>query len=147
MVFMKYCDGGSFSGNNATVNSYNNHPLYFRGFKILQAMRDDLFNNRGLKVRIRSFPPFGFSWNSYFVSDRLFELQQFATDAVISGCSAGGLATFLHLDWWKANLANNTHVAGMPDSGFFLDFESPRQRFETTLYSQSLYKNVKYLSF
>ena len=51
-VLMKYCDGGSFSGNNATVNSYNNQTLYFRGFRILQAIREDLFNNKGLKVRV-----------------------------------------------------------------------------------------------
>ena len=45
-----------------------------------------------------------------------------ATDAVISGCSAGGLATFLHTDQWCDALPNAKCV-GMPDSGFFLDYQ------------------------
>jgi len=106
IVFLRYCDGGSFSGNNATATYFNNTFLYFRGFSLLQAMHQDLFNNRGL---------------------------QFATDAVISGCSAGGLATFLHLDWWKMNLAHHTHVVGFIDSGFFLDYESSTQQFHSNM--------------
>ena len=58
-----------------------------------------------------------------------------ATDVVISGCSAGGLATFLHCDHWAAAIDKATtaetgagaKVACMPDSGFFLDEErSPK---------------------
>ena len=30
-VFLRYCDGGSFSGNNETVATYKNTSLYFRG--------------------------------------------------------------------------------------------------------------------
>merc|ERR1712190_505245 len=48
-----------------------------------------------------------------------------ATDVVVSGCSAGGLATFLHCDHWAAAIKQATDgvakVACMPDSGFFLD--------------------------
>jgi len=48
-----------------------------------------------------------------------------ATDVIVSGCSAGGLATFLHCDHWAAAIAtattNTAKVACMPDSGFFLD--------------------------
>ena len=47
-----------------------------------------------------------------------------STDVVISGCSAGGLATFLHVDNWADRLAAaapTAKVRGMPDSGFFLD--------------------------
>jgi len=106
MVYMKYCDGGSFSGDNATITRWNNHPLFFRGRRILQAMRDDLFNTKDLKS---------------------------ATDVVISGCSAGGLATFLHLDWWRDVLPTSTHVVGMPDSGFFLDYENPIKRYHSSM--------------
>jgi len=42
---------------------------------------------------------------------------------VIGGCSAGGLATYLHLDWWAAGIPNAV-TRGMPDSGFFLDYDS-----------------------
>ena len=44
---------------------------------------------------------------------------------MVSGCSAGGLATFLHCDNWANLIAGNgknTKVACMPDSGLFLDF-------------------------
>jgi len=106
MLYLKYCDGGSFSGNNATVNYYGAAPLYFRGFLILQAMHSDLFTHKALNT---------------------------ATDVVISGCSAGGLATYLHLDWWRNNLPNSTYVVGLPDSGFFLDFESPVKKYHSAM--------------
>jgi len=97
-VYLKYCDGGSFSGNNESAADYNGAKLYFRGIRILTAMFQDLFRNRRLSG---------------------------ATDVVVSGCSAGGLATYLHLDWWRTNLPSNIRVVGMPDSGFFRDFEGP----------------------
>jgi STAM-binding protein len=52
-----------------------------------------------------------------------------ATDVVVSGCSAGGLATFLHTDQWCDALATDAKAlskcVGLPDSGFFLDYQSP----------------------
>lgn len=44
-----------------------------------------------------------------------------ASDVVVSGCSAGGLSTFLHADDWRASLPR-ARVTALPDSGFFLDF-------------------------
>lgn len=63
----------------------------------LLSQKKDLFKNRGLSS---------------------------STDVVISGCSAGGLATYLHVDNWADRLvaaAPSVKVRGMPDSGFFLD--------------------------
>jgi len=97
MVNFQYCDGGSFAGNNETVSDYQGHHLYFRGLRNLQAYLDDLSTNHGLMM---------------------------GTEFVISGCSAGGLATYLHVDWWKENLPKGAIVKGMPDSGFFLDYDS-----------------------
>jgi hypothetical protein len=54
-----------------------NDTLWFRGKHILKAMQSDLLKNRGLDK---------------------------STDVVISGCSAGGLATFLHVDNWAGVL-------------------------------------------
>lgn len=96
-IFLVYCDGASFAGNNDTVTVVNGRPLYFRGFKILQALQQDLAKKYG---------------------DNFL----YATDVVISGCSAGGLATFLHLDWWSAYFPRTTRVVGLQDSGFFLDY-------------------------
>ena len=57
-----------------------------------------------------------------------------ATDIIISGNSAGGLATYLHSDWIKDYLlySNNIHklstnkikcfISALPESGMFLDY-------------------------
>jgi len=88
-----------------TSTVYQGHNLYFRGFNILTAMRDNLLEAHGLKA---------------------------ATDVVISGCSAGGLATYLHVDWWRASLGS-AKVVGLPDSGFFLDYESPIKKYHSAM--------------
>jgi len=97
-VFMAYCDGGSFAGLNLTATNYKGVYLYFRGRGILEGTIYDLMTYRGLSK---------------------------STDAVISGCSAGGLATYLHLDYWNSKLPQGTKVVGLPDSGFFMDYEGP----------------------
>lgn len=103
-VYIHYCDGGSFSGNAELTykpnNSSNETKLYFKGKKILNAVFEDLKANRGLNE---------------------------ATDVVISGGSAGGLATFLHLDHIRQILNPNSKVVGLPDSGYFIDFEGSPQ--------------------
>jgi len=106
VAYMKYCDGGSFSGDNSTVSNFQGNSLYFRGRRNLDAMITDLLTNRGLNV---------------------------SDIAVISGCSAGGLATFLHVDYYRERLAPFTTVVGMPDSGFFLDYENPTIRYHSQL--------------
>jgi len=104
IVFIPYCDGGSFSGNNETVATYNGTKLYYRGKRVREAVYDSLLTKHD------------------FVS---------TTDVVISGCSAGGLATFLHTDQWcdaiKADTKQPVKCVGMPDSGFFLDFQDARR--------------------
>ena len=45
---------------------------------------------------------------------------------ILQGCSAGGLATYLHTDSWCAALPN-AKCGGLPDSGFFLDYQDPTQ--------------------
>ena len=91
----RYCDGGSFSGNNDTVQPYKGATLHWRGKRIREAAYAELLAHHGLKD---------------------------ATAAVISGCSAGGLATFLHTDQGCDALAEDAKgikCVGMPDSGFF----------------------------
>lgn len=103
-VLLIYCDGGSFSGNNFTKTIYNNTEIFFRGFLNLQSYHKDLITNHN------------------FIN---------ATDVVISGASAGGLATFLHLDWWKSQVNKNTKIIGLPDVGFFPDYD--KMKFSTTM--------------
>lgn len=95
---MPYCDGGSFSGNNESIALYKNTKLHFRGKRIREAAVARLMKDHGLDK---------------------------ATDVVISGCSAGGLATFLHTDQWcDVVRGNGAKCVGMPDSGFFLDYQN-----------------------
>lgn len=97
-VFIRYCDGASLSGDKPTPTVVGKSTLHFRGRAILDSEIKSLLYDRGMKS---------------------------ATDVVVSGCSAGGLATFLHCDHWADAIANATEiavkVACMPDSGFFLD--------------------------
>lgn len=97
-VELRYCDGASVSGDKATPTVVSGTPLHFRGRAILDAEIKSILTDRGMDK---------------------------ATDVIISGCSAGGLATFLHCDYWASNIASATNnaakVACMPDSGFFLD--------------------------
>lgn len=74
--------------------------MYFRGKHILRGMLSDLLANKGLNK---------------------------ATDVVVSGCSAGGLASWLHTDYYRQILPEAAKVVGMPDSGFFLDYESAKK--------------------
>eukprot|EP00658_Telonema_sp_P-2_P085068 TRINITY_DN9608_c0_g1_i7.p1 TRINITY_DN9608_c0_g1~~TRINITY_DN9608_c0_g1_i7.p1 ORF type:complete len:324 (+),score=62.71 TRINITY_DN9608_c0_g1_i7:193-1164(+) len=101
-VFFKYCDGNSFSGSNSSTTIVSGSTLHWRGKHILNGGISDMLAHRGLDK---------------------------ATDVVVSGCSAGGLATFLHCDHWadriKAEGSASANVVCMPDSGMFLDHEGP----------------------
>mmetsp|Transcript_50940 Transcript_50940/g.101299 ORF Transcript_50940/g.101299 Transcript_50940/m.101299 type:complete len:278 (-) Transcript_50940:174-1007(-) len=107
-VEIRYCDGASVSGDKAAPTNVSGTTLHFRGRAILDAEIRSLLKDAGMST---------------------------ATDIIVSGCSAGGLATFLHCDHWAAKIHTATtqttgtaaKVACMPDSGFFLDEErSPK---------------------
>ena len=71
--------------------------LHFNGLDILNAVQDDLSN----------------------------KIFTDLSEVVIGGSSAGGLAVYLHLDWWAEKLASVNpamKVVGLPDGGFFLDY-------------------------
>eukprot|EP01084_Bolivina_argentea_P088257 159364_1 len=100
-VYIRYCDGASFSGNNDSVTesvAVAGYKIYFRGFRNLNA-----------------------------VFQKLTEQYNFgnATDVQLTGSSAGGLATFLHADYIRDNWLSETvqNYIAMPDSGFFMDYE------------------------
>ncbi|KAM7504763.1 hypothetical protein LguiB_003667 [Lonicera macranthoides] len=90
-VKLRYCDGASFAGNAKFDNGTS--LLYFRGQRIWEAIILDLL-------------PKGLGH---------------AKKALLSGCSAGGLATFLHCDNFTGYLPKNASVKCLSDGGFFLD--------------------------
>jgi hypothetical protein len=98
MVFMVYCDGASYSGNVEQPVVVNGQTIYFRGHRILQGLFTDIFENQGAKG---------------------------ATDLVLSGCSAGGLAVYHHCDEWASFAAKyaapGAKVRCVADGGYFVD--------------------------
>eukprot|EP00930_Biecheleria_cincta_P039840 TRINITY_DN27343_c0_g1_i1.p1 TRINITY_DN27343_c0_g1~~TRINITY_DN27343_c0_g1_i1.p1 ORF type:complete len:488 (+),score=65.87 TRINITY_DN27343_c0_g1_i1:90-1553(+) len=94
-VAIIYCDGGSFSGRNRTVQKTDGKNIYFRGSWILEAVQDTLLKK--------------------------FNLGD-ASEVVIGGASAGGLSVYLHVDQWRAIIPSHIFVVGYADDGFFLDW-------------------------
>jgi len=93
-VVFAYCDGASFTGAAEEPVVVNNTKLYFRGYFNLQAIMKDLLTNRGMK------------W---------------ATEVLLSGESAGGLATYIHADQIGEMLPSSVkRYKAAPVSGLFL---------------------------
>uniref|UniRef100_A0ACD5WQC8 Uncharacterized protein n=1 Tax=Avena sativa TaxID=4498 RepID=A0ACD5WQC8_AVESA len=91
-VFVRYCDGASFSGD-AEGRAQDGSTLYFRGLRIYEAVIHELME-KGLAN---------------------------ATQALLTGCSAGGLATLLHCDDFSARFPQEVSVKCLADAGFFLN--------------------------
>ena len=97
LIVMKYCDGNSFSGDRADSMTVNNRSLYFRG----KAIRESVLTQ-------------------VLATTTLGEAER----VVLTGCSAGGLSTFLHSDsvgrWVADNLKSVTSFVAIPIClGFF----------------------------
>eukprot|EP01052_Picozoa_sp_SAG31_P019271 SAG31_NODE_1398_length_8501_cov_5.407046_11_plen_488_part_00 len=124
MVFMPYCDGSSFTSHRAQPWPVPNSTdaLYFRGRANLQ---------RTLEVLKRDFG------------------LGHAREVVVSGGSAGGLTTYLNLDY-IAEAIPNARVVGMPVAGYFLDhprapFAAPIPPFPQPGYLGSYPASIKYM--
>ena len=106
-AYAPYCDGASRSSNVVEPVVVDGTPLYFRGFDVVRATMDALAQAGG--------PGFGVP-----------PLSAMA-EVVVSGSSAGGLTTMLHLDYiaGRAQAENaEVRVVGVPEVGFFVDAAS-----------------------
>ncbi|GKU95978.1 hypothetical protein SLEP1_g9265 [Rubroshorea leprosula] len=90
-VKVRYCDGSSFTGDVAAINPATN--LHFRGARVWLAVMEDLLA-KGMRN---------------------------AENAILSGCSAGGLASILHCDSFQALLPLGTKVKCLSDAGYFIN--------------------------
>ncbi|KAL7159706.1 hypothetical protein ABFS83_01G045700 [Erythranthe nasuta] len=90
-VKIRYCDGSSFTGDVEAVDPVT--KLYYRGARVFVAVMEDLLA-KGMKN---------------------------AQNAVLSGCSAGGLASILHCDSFKALLPVRAKVKCFSDAGYFIN--------------------------
>ncbi|XP_058103780.1 pectin acetylesterase 8-like [Magnolia sinica] len=90
-IKVRYCDGASFTGDVERVNPATN--LHFRGARVWLAIIEDLLA-KGMRI---------------------------AENALLSGCSAGGLTAILHCDSFRALLPMGTKVKCLSDAGYFIN--------------------------
>ncbi|XP_072974894.1 pectin acetylesterase 5-like [Typha angustifolia] len=91
-VMIRYCDGASFSGD-VESDHLNGTQIFFRGMHIWEAVINELLTKGLINAK----------------------------QAFLTGCSAGGLATFIHCDDFRALLPKEVIVKCLSDGGFFLD--------------------------
>ena len=100
-VFLPYCDGGSFTGDAIVPYSgclaCEDGRLHFAGKSNREAV-------------VAAIKQLGFGS---------------ATELVVSGCSAGAAAAFIHTDWWSEQVPG-AKTRGMPSSGWFYEGEYTR---------------------
>ncbi|KAK4252613.1 hypothetical protein QN277_014362 [Acacia crassicarpa] len=90
-IKVRYCDGASFTGDVEEVDSDTN--LHFRGARVFGAVIEDLMA-KGMKN---------------------------AENAILSGCSAGGLTSILHCDRFRALVPASAKVKCLSDAGYFIN--------------------------
>ena len=97
-VFVRYCDGGSFTGDRAKPLKVDKKRLYFRGRRILDAVLHELIR-RGIDQ---------------------------SSEIILSGRSAGALAAIIHADYIRTRLRRVTNASFhvLSDAGFFVDVRS-----------------------
>jgi hypothetical protein len=99
-LFMHYCDGASFGGGRTDpikISTRAGKPaqMWLRGRNNFDAVI------------------------SYFLSNSSLGMSK-ATEVILSGGSAGGLAVFYNLDHLATLLPKTTRLVGFPDAGFFI---------------------------
>ena len=96
-VHIPYCDGNSFSGNVDEPVEYEGEKLYFRGKRII----DEVLKTLTVKYNLHN-----------------------AENVLLTGCSAGGLATYIHTNYVGDYFHHNAHFLrkfkAASISGFFL---------------------------
>lgn len=95
VAYLPYCDGASFAGDVIDPVQTGSSQIYFRGRRI---------------------------FTEAFKQFKAVALDS-ATEVLLTGGSAGALATFYHLDRVQ-KLLPKTRVLGLPDSGWFLDINN-----------------------
>ena len=94
MVFLKYCTGTGHQGYKKDPIDYKGQKLYFRGQYATIGQLNAI--------------------------DKLYKLFN-ATEIIVTGQSAGGLAAMLWANYIASKALNTTKVLCLADSGIFLD--------------------------
>ncbi|GER43520.1 pectinacetylesterase family protein [Striga asiatica] len=91
-VKIRYCDGSSFSSHPDSEYK-NGTKIFFRGQLIWDTLMEELLSIGMSK----------------------------AHEALLTGCSAGGLATLIHCDSFRDLLPKDANVKCLADAGFFIN--------------------------
>lgn len=86
-VYVQNCDATSFSSSLDEEVEAGGRRLHFRGLAVIEEVVSDLLDNRGMGE---------------------------ATDVVLAGCSAGGLAVYLHADRVREAVLEKAAKLGRP---------------------------------
>ncbi|KAG8078724.1 hypothetical protein GUJ93_ZPchr0007g3659 [Zizania palustris] len=145
-VVVRYCDGASFAGDTE-AQDVDGSTIYFRGLRIWNAVLDELMG-KGLArakqvihiagVKLYSLGTYGLDKNNS--GTVMWPLQtwlfRYVFQAILSGCSAGGLATLLHCNDFHALFPKEVSSKCLPDGGFFLDAEGLAGERYATIFSE-----------
>ena len=100
-VFVNYCDGSSYASDILEPVVVGSQTIYYRGAYILDAIFTELFVKQGLAA---------------------------SSTLLIAGCSAGGLASYIHVDSICSRVKSlnpNIRCLGAPGAGFFMGEAAP----------------------
>lgn len=95
VIYIEYCDGSSYLSDVEEPVKVLSDVIYFRGQRILQAVFTDLEEKVGLLSQSKR--------------------------VILSGTSAGGLATYLHCSAVHKMFNSECNFRCLPDAGLFLD--------------------------
>eukprot|EP00040_Diaphanoeca_grandis_P005613 m.33699 g.33699 ORF g.33699 m.33699 type:complete len:393 (+) comp16857_c2_seq1:74-1252(+) len=96
IMFVMYCDGGSLSGNVSEPVNVDGQLVYYRGRRLLDGVID------------------------YALSEGLSN----ADELLFSGCSAGGLTTYLHADYVASRMPTTVNTVAVADAMFSVNHNS-----------------------
>eukprot|EP01012_Entosiphon_sulcatum_P058231 TRINITY_DN8222_c0_g1_i1.p1 TRINITY_DN8222_c0_g1~~TRINITY_DN8222_c0_g1_i1.p1 ORF type:complete len:404 (+),score=63.47 TRINITY_DN8222_c0_g1_i1:21-1232(+) len=94
-VFIPYCDGSSYTSFRTDPVTYQDRKIWYRGRVNLDALLEDM--------------------------DTVGGLLSTSSAVILTGTSAGGLATYIHASHVKQRLPKSASLHALPDAGFFLD--------------------------
>jgi len=132
-AWLLYCDGTSLSGRLEEPiivdGPLGEKSIYFAGSYIRDAAYTLLRDRFGLGSD---------SVNSDGDSNG-------NNNVVITGQSAGGLATILHINWWGKQLGEMYNIIGVTDGGYFLDYDTSNTTNDHDYFVESYHDQMRYL--
>lgn len=100
--------------------------LHFRGARIFRVVIEDLLskgmsNAQNVCSHNPIIPLLVRGYFCLFPLQTQYNLFCYSVQAILSGCSAGGLTSILHCDKFKSLLPKTTKVKCLSDAGYFIN--------------------------